>query len=347
VADWKFHCDVLGILESASPAEIKAAFRKLALRLHPDHGGTKEKFQRINNSYKYLLRNAASRPAPSPRAAPPPPSGGAPKAPRPRAPVSRPNQFANFVQQFLSRNRASVFFAALPAATAGLAAVISLTVFFAHSSPAELGRENAAAQAASSARDELGRARGRCEMVAFDHGNLRDKSKTTFSEWDCDLACNHWIASHEILEGQCSWNGNTFRRHAANQNAIPIRSIASVMMMAPPTPATLAVLPRAGLLPSGFYEDPQAQVEFRKNEQPDNVGGDVPFVHQTVKVSEEIHLESPVAPIVWISDSRLLLTATGGSHNLFTLSPTAPGEVTVVITDRMSQPIEKLLISIK
>jgi hypothetical protein len=348
VADWKFHCDVLCISESASPAEIKAAFRKLAHRFHPDHGGTKEKFQRINNSYKYLLRNAASRPPPSARTAPPPPPGSAPKPPRPRAPSASADTFVSTVKnlklrarQFFREHRAAIF-AALPATTAGLAALISLTVFFTQSPSAELGRENSAELAASATRDELGRARGRCEMLAFEHGNLRDKSNTNFSEWDCDLACNHWTSSHEALEGQCSWNGNTFRRHAANQNAIPARSIASVITAAPPAPA-----PKPGLLANGFYEDPQAQVEFRNNELPDNVGPEVPFVHQEVKVSEEIHLDSPVAPIVWVSDSHLLLTATGGSQHRFTLSPTAPGEVTVVITDRLRQPIEKLLITIR
>lgn len=50
--------DVLGVSKSASPDEIKKAFRKKAISLHPDkHGGDKEKeqeFKKVNEAYAVL-----------------------------------------------------------------------------------------------------------------------------------------------------------------------------------------------------------------------------------------------------------------------------------------------------
>ena len=37
----------LGLPETATSDEIKTAFRKRALEVHPDHGGTSEKFQEL------------------------------------------------------------------------------------------------------------------------------------------------------------------------------------------------------------------------------------------------------------------------------------------------------------
>ena len=34
--------DILGLIKDAAPAEIRAAFRRLAPAAHPDHGGTSE-----------------------------------------------------------------------------------------------------------------------------------------------------------------------------------------------------------------------------------------------------------------------------------------------------------------
>ena len=49
--------DVLGISRGASEAEIKAVFRKLAFKYHPDHntnGDATEKFKEINEAYEVL-----------------------------------------------------------------------------------------------------------------------------------------------------------------------------------------------------------------------------------------------------------------------------------------------------
>ena len=46
--------DLLGVSKTATYDEIRKAFRKLALKEHPDRGGNKEKFQEINTAYEVL-----------------------------------------------------------------------------------------------------------------------------------------------------------------------------------------------------------------------------------------------------------------------------------------------------
>jgi curved DNA-binding protein len=50
----KDYYKVLGISESASPSEIKKAFRKLAVTHHPDRGGDEKKFKEANEAYDTL-----------------------------------------------------------------------------------------------------------------------------------------------------------------------------------------------------------------------------------------------------------------------------------------------------
>ena len=47
--------EVLGVAKSASDDDIKRAFRKLAVKYHPDKaGGSEEKFKEINEAYEVL-----------------------------------------------------------------------------------------------------------------------------------------------------------------------------------------------------------------------------------------------------------------------------------------------------
>jgi len=46
--------DTLGISKSASQDEIKKAYRRLALKYHPDKGGDHDKFTEINEAYQAL-----------------------------------------------------------------------------------------------------------------------------------------------------------------------------------------------------------------------------------------------------------------------------------------------------
>ena len=46
--------DLLGVKKTATPEEIKKAFRRLARKHHPDAGGDEEKFKEINEAYETL-----------------------------------------------------------------------------------------------------------------------------------------------------------------------------------------------------------------------------------------------------------------------------------------------------
>lgn len=50
----KNYYEILGVDENASEDDIKKAFRKLAVKYHPDRWGDKEKFQEINDAHQVL-----------------------------------------------------------------------------------------------------------------------------------------------------------------------------------------------------------------------------------------------------------------------------------------------------
>lgn len=56
----KDYYNILGVSKSASPDEIKTAFRKKAHEHHPDKGGDAEKFKELNEAYQ-VLGNAQKR----------------------------------------------------------------------------------------------------------------------------------------------------------------------------------------------------------------------------------------------------------------------------------------------
>lgn len=53
----KDYYKILGVSEDSSPDEIKKAFRKLAVKHHPDRGGDEKKFKEANEAYD-TLKNA-------------------------------------------------------------------------------------------------------------------------------------------------------------------------------------------------------------------------------------------------------------------------------------------------
>lgn len=50
----KDYYKILGVSKNASADEIKKAYRKMALKYHPDKGGDQEKFKEINEAYQVL-----------------------------------------------------------------------------------------------------------------------------------------------------------------------------------------------------------------------------------------------------------------------------------------------------
>jgi curved DNA-binding protein len=50
----KTYYDILGVSREASADEIKKAFRKLAVKYHPDAGGDESKFKEISEAYDTL-----------------------------------------------------------------------------------------------------------------------------------------------------------------------------------------------------------------------------------------------------------------------------------------------------
>lgn len=54
--------EILGVSPGATLKEIINAYRKLALKHHPDKGGSKEKFQEISEAYNTLMSSAPKAP---------------------------------------------------------------------------------------------------------------------------------------------------------------------------------------------------------------------------------------------------------------------------------------------
>ena len=52
---------ILGVQSSATPEELKKAYRKKAMAHHPDRGGNAEEFKRVNNAYHLLTNKGGSQ----------------------------------------------------------------------------------------------------------------------------------------------------------------------------------------------------------------------------------------------------------------------------------------------
>ena len=65
MATQRDYYEVLGVAKNASEDEIKKAFRRLAMKHHPDrHQGDKaeeEKFKEIQQAYEYLISRVSQR----------------------------------------------------------------------------------------------------------------------------------------------------------------------------------------------------------------------------------------------------------------------------------------------
>lgn len=48
--------EVLGVSSTATPDEIKSAYRRLRSLNHPDRGGDADKFQKIQAAYEQLMK---------------------------------------------------------------------------------------------------------------------------------------------------------------------------------------------------------------------------------------------------------------------------------------------------
>ena len=58
-------CDILGVTDDATLADIKRAYHRLARVYHPDHGGRVEDFARVRRAYETLI--AEPKPTTGPR----------------------------------------------------------------------------------------------------------------------------------------------------------------------------------------------------------------------------------------------------------------------------------------
>ena len=59
---------LLGVDPKASKEEIKNAYKKKALKSHPDKGGSDEMFQRVADAYNLLIAAKEAQPAPTHKA---------------------------------------------------------------------------------------------------------------------------------------------------------------------------------------------------------------------------------------------------------------------------------------
>lgn len=349
--DWKFHCAVLGVPEHSSPEEIKDAFRQLALRFHPDrNGGTaqaKEKFQRINTSYRYLMKNLASRPPlTTPDPAPSPPLHFAP----PPTPPQYRRQVLRVPADPLPKRKASDFYSynrrrirelfALAATPAGRRASVALSCVFVAilstriilSATPEWHVENTPPPAARPKvkRDGEGRMLASCVNLSFENGNRVDKWSGELGENECGHKCARWFETHAGYDGSCLWNGIEFQQHAA---AGGNRSVASPVA--------------AG---GAWQVSNQPQVKLHAtivaDAEPD-YEGKIRTIKKDVRLGEVDVLELDYIPSVWIGDKRLLQGREGAVPQRIVITPIRKGVTGIVLLDEDHKPRLKIIYDIQ
>ena len=53
--------NVLEVAPGVTQDELKKAYRKMAFKYHPDTGGNKDEFQKVNNAYSLLTSSSSSK----------------------------------------------------------------------------------------------------------------------------------------------------------------------------------------------------------------------------------------------------------------------------------------------
>lgn len=93
---------VLGVARTATKAEIKSAYRRLALKLHPDNKetGSHEAFLELSSAYEFVLARCGQREPPRARSA----GGERRSSRRSDAPPTPPPHEETF-EEFMARTR--------------------------------------------------------------------------------------------------------------------------------------------------------------------------------------------------------------------------------------------------
>ena len=96
---------VLGVGPDADAAEVRRAFRRQAMRLHPDRsGGDAARFREMLEAYRLIQTVMSLNPPPAPARPEPEPSANAPPAVRPE-PLYRPNILIDPAEAMLGGSR--------------------------------------------------------------------------------------------------------------------------------------------------------------------------------------------------------------------------------------------------
>ena len=56
--------EILDLKPGVSPKKVKSAYRKMAMRTHPDKGGLQKDFEMVKQAYDYLVKHGKKVPKP-------------------------------------------------------------------------------------------------------------------------------------------------------------------------------------------------------------------------------------------------------------------------------------------